>query len=69
VSVARFEDPQPARTIGMVWRKRSPLAAQLRQLSDVVGRSARGLRPSGSDTVAPPPIRATVSDPEGLTPP
>ena len=44
VSVARFKDPQPSRTIGMVWRKTSPLAAQLLQLSDVVGRSARGFQ-------------------------
>src|SRR5262245_16190770 len=40
VSVARFKDPQPARTIGMIWRKTSPLAKQLRQLSDVVRGSA-----------------------------
>ena len=26
VSVARFKDPQPSRTIGMIWRKTSPLA-------------------------------------------
>jgi LysR family transcriptional regulator, hydrogen peroxide-inducible genes activator len=44
VSVARFKDPQPARTIGMVWRKTSPLAGQLLQLSKVVGRSADALR-------------------------
>jgi LysR family hydrogen peroxide-inducible transcriptional activator len=44
VSVARFADPQPSRTIGMVWRKTSPLAAQLLQLSKVVGRSAEALR-------------------------
>jgi LysR family hydrogen peroxide-inducible transcriptional activator len=44
VSVARFEDPQPARTIGMIWRKTSPLAAQLLQLSDAVCRSAEALR-------------------------
>jgi LysR family transcriptional regulator, hydrogen peroxide-inducible genes activator len=59
VSVVRFKDPQPARTIGMVWRKTSPLAGQLLQLSEVVGRSAdalrerdnpgsAGVRPSGS---------------------
>jgi LysR family hydrogen peroxide-inducible transcriptional activator len=36
VSVARFRNPQPARTIGMIWRKRSPLAAQLLRLSEVV---------------------------------
>jgi LysR family hydrogen peroxide-inducible transcriptional activator len=44
VSVARFKDPQPSRTIGMVWRKTSPLAAQLMQLSEVVCRSADALR-------------------------
>ena len=36
VSVARFKKPQPSRTIGMVWRKTSPLARQLTQISDVV---------------------------------
>jgi LysR family transcriptional regulator, hydrogen peroxide-inducible genes activator len=44
VSVARFRDPQPSRTVGMVWRKTSPLAGQLLQLSDVVCRSADALR-------------------------
>jgi LysR family hydrogen peroxide-inducible transcriptional activator len=44
VSIARFKEPQPARTIGMVWRKTSPLAAQLLELSEVVGRSAEALR-------------------------
>ncbi len=44
VSVARFKKPQPARTIGMIWRKTSPLAGQLRQLSEVVGRSAAAAR-------------------------
>ncbi|WP_412554326.1 hydrogen peroxide-inducible genes activator [Shimia sp. MIT1388] len=36
VSVARFAGAQPARTIGMIWRKSSPLAPQLQELSDVV---------------------------------
>jgi LysR family hydrogen peroxide-inducible transcriptional activator len=36
VSVARFRNPQPLRTIGMVWRRTSPLARQLQQISDVV---------------------------------
>jgi LysR family hydrogen peroxide-inducible transcriptional activator len=36
VSVARFKDPQPSRTIGMIWRKTSPLAGQLLKLSQVV---------------------------------
>jgi LysR family transcriptional regulator, hydrogen peroxide-inducible genes activator len=44
VSVARFKDPQPSRTIGMIWRKTSPLAGQLLELSEVVRRSAEPLR-------------------------
>jgi LysR family transcriptional regulator, hydrogen peroxide-inducible genes activator len=51
VSVARFKNPQPARTIGMVWRKTSPLARQLLQISEVVCLSAgkvRGRHASGS---------------------
>ena len=44
VSVARFKNPQPSRTIGMIWRKTSPLAGQLLQFSKVVCRSADALR-------------------------
>src|SRR6266567_6180461 len=44
VSVARFNNPQPSRTIGMVWRKTSPLAKQLVEISEVVRLSARALR-------------------------
>ncbi|HEX4042955.1 MAG TPA: LysR substrate-binding domain-containing protein, partial [Xanthobacteraceae bacterium] len=44
VSVARFADPQPSRTIGMIWRKTSPLSGQLLQLSKAVCRSAEGPR-------------------------
>ena len=45
VSVARFRNPQPSRTIGMVWRKTSPLARQLTQISEIVCRSA-GRKPA-----------------------
>jgi LysR family transcriptional regulator, hydrogen peroxide-inducible genes activator len=56
VSVARFKNPQPSRTIGMVWRKTSPLARQLLQISEVVclsagkvrGRQANGTSPRNS---------------------
>jgi LysR family hydrogen peroxide-inducible transcriptional activator len=51
VSVARFKSPQPSRTIGMVWRKTSPLARQLLQISEVVCLSAgkvRGRHANGS---------------------
>lgn len=44
VSVARFENPQPSRTIGMVWRKTSPLARQLLQISEVICLSAEAMR-------------------------
>jgi LysR family transcriptional regulator, hydrogen peroxide-inducible genes activator len=44
VSVARFKNPQPSRTIGMIWRKTSPLAGQLLKLSDVVCGTADELR-------------------------
>ncbi len=56
VSVARFADPQPSRTIGMVWRKTSPLAPQLIQLCEVVRASADALleRP-GSPAGTPGP--------------
>jgi LysR family transcriptional regulator, hydrogen peroxide-inducible genes activator len=51
VSIARFRNPQPSRTIGMVWRKTSPLGAQLQQISEVVCLAAgkgRGRRTSGT---------------------
>ncbi len=48
VSLARFADPQPQRTVGMVWRKTSPLAKQLMQISEIVGSAAQGLRKQAS---------------------
>jgi LysR family transcriptional regulator, hydrogen peroxide-inducible genes activator len=44
VSVSRFRNPKPSRTIGMIWRKTSPLAKQLSQISEVVRQSADELR-------------------------
>jgi len=43
VCVSRFADPQPSRTIGMVWRKASPLARPLLQICDVLRQSAAKL--------------------------
>ncbi len=43
VCVAHFGQPEPSRTIGMVWRKTSPLAKQLLQMSDVVRRATAAL--------------------------
>ena len=44
VSVAQFRHPRPSRTIGMVWRKTSPLAKQLKQISEVVRQSGEAMR-------------------------
>lgn len=44
VSIAPFAEPQPSRTIGMVWRSSSPLARQLMQIADMVKLSAESLR-------------------------
>lgn len=41
VSVAHFNEPQPSRTIGMVWRKTNPLAKQLLQISEIVRQSTK----------------------------
>ena len=44
VCVGHFTNPQPTRTVGIVWRKSSPLAEHLHQISDVVRQSASELR-------------------------
>lgn len=44
VSVVRFKDPQPTRSIGMIWRKTNPLAPQLRHISEVIGLSVHASR-------------------------
>jgi len=44
VCVTRFGSPQPSRTIGMVWRKSSPLALQLSGLAHEVHQAAETLR-------------------------
>jgi LysR family hydrogen peroxide-inducible transcriptional activator len=48
VSVARLGEPRPTRTIGMIWRRSNPLGPRLRQLADVVRRSAETLRAGGA---------------------
>lgn len=44
VAVSRFRDPQPSRTIGMIWRKTSPLTREFLQISECVRQSAETLR-------------------------
>ncbi len=45
VAVARFAEPAPRRSIGMVWRASSPLARQLGELAGVVRGLASGPPP------------------------
>lgn len=52
VSIARFEAPKPARTIGMIWRKTSPLSEQLHEIAGIVRASAATLYASA----APEPV-------------
>ncbi|WP_350333185.1 hydrogen peroxide-inducible genes activator [Coralliovum pocilloporae] len=40
VCVSQFKAPKPSRTIGMVWRKTSPLASQLSRIADIVKQTA-----------------------------
>ncbi|MGY6411403.1 MAG: LysR substrate-binding domain-containing protein [Alkalilacustris sp.] len=40
VSVARLPSPRPTRTIGVVWRRRNPLAGQLSQLASLLRTAA-----------------------------
>ncbi len=49
VSVARFAAPEPARTIGMIWRRTSPLADQLAQVAEAV----RDVATDRAQTAAP----------------
>ena len=44
VAVSRFTAPCPKRVIGMVWRKSSPLAAQLMQMAEAVRETGKALQ-------------------------
>lgn len=43
VSLSRFSGPQPGRSIGLVWRKTSPLAGQLREMAEVIRSTGLGV--------------------------
>jgi len=43
VAVQRFEAGRPVRTVGMIWRRSSPLAPDLRELAEVVRQSAEAM--------------------------
>ncbi|MFO1090062.1 MAG: LysR substrate-binding domain-containing protein [Hyphomicrobiales bacterium] len=46
VSIARFRKPEPSRTIGMVWRKSSPLSGELDQVAEIARAASIGQRNS-----------------------
>ena len=43
VSVARLPAPRPSRTIGMVWRRSTPLSSQLAEVAETVRQAAAAL--------------------------
>ncbi len=59
VAVAAFAEPQPRRTIGMVWRKTSPLQAQLAQVAAMVKAAATPLRPAAVAAAHPKALHPT----------
>jgi len=67
VAVARFGAPEPARTIGMVWRRATPLARDLARIAAIVGAAAASLRaasaPAGAAPAPPPPADAPFRPP------
>lgn len=46
VSVIRFDEPEPKRVIGMIWRASNPLAPAFKILSSLVSATAQSLRAS-----------------------
>jgi LysR family hydrogen peroxide-inducible transcriptional activator len=53
VSVARFSGVEPSRTIGMIWRRSSPLSKQLLQISEIVQSAAQTLRVQHAEMARP----------------
>ncbi|WP_375254205.1 LysR substrate-binding domain-containing protein [Yoonia sp.] len=47
VCVDRFAAPEPMRTVGMIWRKTSPLSRQLDEIAQIVGDVGRDLPARG----------------------
>lgn len=41
LAVRRFADPEPSRTIALVWRKQSPLGPSFHALADIMKKAAR----------------------------
>ncbi|KUP94982.1 hydrogen peroxide-inducible genes activator [Tritonibacter horizontis] len=58
VSLARFQGDEPSRTIGMIWRKTSPLAPRLLEIADVVRQAADQLRQQNTHLLPARPVSA-----------
>lgn len=48
VSVARFDGDAPSRSVGMIWRKTSPLSAQFLELGAIIRKTAEALQSPGA---------------------
>ncbi|NKX43785.1 hydrogen peroxide-inducible genes activator [Roseicyclus persicicus] len=48
VAVQRFAAGRPARTVGMLWRRKSPLARELREVAELVRQSAEAMYAAAS---------------------
>jgi LysR family transcriptional regulator, hydrogen peroxide-inducible genes activator len=55
VSIAHLAHPRPSRTIGMVWRKTTPLSAQLEQIAEVVREAGHSGGSTSSAALEGPP--------------
>ncbi len=49
ISIARFAPPEPTRTIGLVWRRTSPLAGQMQSLAGSISAAFGGSAAPPSD--------------------
>ncbi|WP_227287151.1 hydrogen peroxide-inducible genes activator [Boseongicola sp. H5] len=49
VATSRLRGPQPSRTVGMIWRRTSPLAEQLTQISEIVREAAEAVHSRRND--------------------
>ena len=47
VAVNRFEQKTPRRTVGMIWRRSSPLSKRLLEMSDAVRQAGESIRTGG----------------------
>ncbi|MBK1635140.1 LysR substrate-binding domain-containing protein [Rhodovulum adriaticum] len=52
VSIAHFQTPRPQRTIGMIWRKTSPLACRFQRIADTVRDTAQALNLTTAENTA-----------------